>query len=127
MSILIIFETSLISFWLVLEVTMAERDFQRELIAEIKRRFPGAFVMKNDPSYIQGVPDLTVLIGDQWFELEVKDSLKAKYRPNQPYYIRLLNEMSYAARVTPENMEDVLNEIQSALKPGRASRIPRSK
>lgn len=127
MSILIIFETSLTSFWLVLEVTMAERDFQRELIAEIKRRFPGAFVMKNDPSYIQGVPDLTVLIGDQWFELEVKDSLKAKYRPNQPYYIRLLNEMSYAERVTPENMEDVLNEIQSALKPGRAPRIPRSK
>ena len=114
---LVLFKSPRTSFWLVLEVAMArEGDFQQDLIAEIEERFPGAFVMKNDPNYIQGIPDLTVLIGDQWFVLEVKESSKAKYRPNQPYYIRLLNEMSYATRVTPENKEDVLNEIQSALR-----------
>ena len=37
-----------------------ERDFQRGLISEIKERLPGCLVMKTDPNYIQGIPDLLV-------------------------------------------------------------------
>ena len=40
---------------------MLERDFQAKLIRDIKKRFPGCIVLKNDASYIQGFPDLTIL------------------------------------------------------------------
>ena len=46
-----------------------ERDFQSKLIKEIKQRFPGCVVMKNDPNYIQGIPDLTILYNDRWLLL----------------------------------------------------------
>ena len=38
-----------------------EGDFQSKLIKEIKTIFPGSFVLKNDPNYIQGFPDLLIL------------------------------------------------------------------
>ena len=85
-----------------------ERDFQAELIKEIKNRFPGSMVLKNDPNYIQGIPDLVVLNGDKWAMLECKRSETASKRPNQEYYIRTLNEMSYASFISPSNKEEVL-------------------
>ena len=39
-----------------------ESKFQAGLIKELKQRFPGSIVFKNDPNYIQGVPDLLILI-----------------------------------------------------------------
>lgn len=89
-----------------------EREFQSELIKEIKARFPGAVVVKNDPSYIQGFPDLTVLCGKHWAALECKKSREASRRPNQPYYVEKLNEMSYARFICPDNREEVLDELQ---------------
>lgn len=38
-----------------------ENKFQADLVKEIKKRFPGAIVLKNDANYLQGIPDLTVL------------------------------------------------------------------
>ena len=55
-----------------------ERDFQTSLIREIKLMFPGCIVLKNDASYIQGIPDLLVLYDDKWASLEVKTSSHAK-------------------------------------------------
>ena len=66
---------------------MLERDFQAKLIKEIKNRLPGSMVLKNDPNYKQGVPDLLVLHRDRWAALEVKASPKAKCRPNQDWYV----------------------------------------
>ena len=40
---------------------MLERQFQAELIKEIKERFKGCIVIKNDSSYMQGIPDLMIL------------------------------------------------------------------
>ena len=37
-----------------------ERDFQKNLIKEIKERIPNAIVKKNDPKYIQGIPDISI-------------------------------------------------------------------
>ena len=53
---------------------MKESAFQAKLIREIKKRFPGAIVLKNDPNYIQGFPDLTVLyiVGRYWRLSRVK-------------------------------------------------------
>lgn len=93
-------------------MSMLEAKFQLELIREIKRRFPGCMVIKNDPNYIQGIPDLLVLYNDKWAALEVKANGAATIRPNQRYYIKKMNGMSYASFINPENKEDVLHEIQ---------------
>lgn len=93
---------------------MLERDFQAGLIKEIKDLFPGCIVLKNDPQYLQGFPDLTILYRDRWAVLEVKKSKNARHRPNQDFYIQNANQMSYAAFIYPENKEAVLNELQQA-------------
>ena len=49
-----------------------ERDFQAKLIKELKMIFKGCIIMKNDSSYIQGIPDLIILFEDKWAALEVK-------------------------------------------------------
>ena len=95
-----------------------ENEFQPRLIKKIKKRFPGAIVLKNDPNYIQGIPDLTVLYKDKWALLECKREEKAGKRPNQGYYVRKANEMSFGRFVFPENEEDVLNDLQRAFEPG---------
>jgi hypothetical protein len=91
---------------------MLEREYQAKLIKKIKRRFPGAVVLKNDTSYIQGIPDLSVLWQDRWGELEVKRSANEQPQPNQEYYVDMLNEMSFASFIYPENEEEVLHELQ---------------
>lgn len=93
---------------------MKESKFQSGLIKEIRERFPGSIVMKNDAGYMQGFPDLTVLYGKHWAALECKRSAKESHRPNQDYYIQMLGEMSYASFVYPENKEEVLNGLQQA-------------
>ena len=96
---------------------MKEREFQKQLISEIKERFPGCIVLKNDPTYIQGVPDLTIFYNDKWATLEVKASKDANIQPNQVYFVKKMNEMSFSKFVSPENKEVILNELQQALRP----------
>ena len=66
---------------------MRESKFQSDLIKTLKKMFPNCIIMKNDSSYIQGIPDLTVLYKDKWAALECKKESNAKRRPNQDYYI----------------------------------------
>lgn len=91
---------------------MLERDFQSKLIGDLRERFPGCIIMKNDPNYIQGIPDLIILYGPKWASLEVKKSARAKRRPNQDYYVGKMNEMSFSRFICPENKEEVLDELQ---------------
>ena len=93
---------------------MLESSFQSKLIKDLKKRLPGCVVIKNDASYIQGFPDLTVFYKDKWAVLECKKSAKAKKQPNQEYYVDTLNRMSYSSFIYPENKEEVLNELQQA-------------
>lgn len=93
---------------------MLERDFQGKLIRRIRDRFPGCFVLKNDPNYIPGFPDLLILYGDRWAALECKQSAHSGHRPNQDYYIERLGAMSFASFIFPENEEEVMNELQRA-------------
>lgn len=92
-----------------------ERDFQAKLIKEIKSIFPGCIVMKTDPTYIQGLPDLLILHNDKWAALEVKRSANASKRPNQDYYVEKMDDMSYASFIYPENKEDILDELRKTL------------
>ena len=72
--------------------------------------------MKNDSSYIQGIPDLLVLHKDKWASLEVKKSANASKRPNQEYYVGLMNKMSFSRFISPENEEEVLRDLQTTFK-----------
>ena len=93
---------------------MLESKFQADLIKDIKSMFPGCVVMKNDSSYIQGIPDLLVLYNDRWASLECKKSEGARKQPNQEYYVEKLDSMSFSRFIFPENKEEVLRELQSA-------------
>lgn len=102
---------------------MRESQFQRQLIKDLKGMFPGCFILKNDSSYLQGVPDLIVLYNDKWAMLEVKASKDAAQQANQNYYIRKLNAMSFAAFIYPENCEEILDALESAFEPRRTARV----
>lgn len=104
-----------------------ENRFQSDLIAELKERFPGCVVLKNDSSYIQGIPDLLILYRDRWAMLECKRSEREIHQPNQDWYISKLDEMSYASFIFPENRERVLSELQQAFKHRRQPRLSERK
>ena len=91
---------------------MLERRFQAMLIKDLKKRFDGCIVMKNDPTYKQGFPDLLILYKNKWAALECKKDENASHQPNQDYYISKMNDMSFARFISPENMQEVLNELE---------------
>lgn len=90
-----------------------ENNFQSKLKKELKERYPGCIVTKLDSSDIQGIPDLLVLYKNKWATLENKRSKKAKKRPNQEYYVQVMNDMSFSRFIYPENKEQVLSELDN--------------
>ncbi len=93
-----------------------ENRFQADLIKEIEKRFVGCIVTKLDSGHIQGIPDILILYKNKWATLECKKDAHAKPRPNQPYYVNLMNEMSFSRFIFPENKEEVLNELERTFK-----------
>ena len=91
-----------------------ESGVQDRHIITLKELFPGCMVFKMDQ--LQGIPDLLVLYKDKWASLECKRSARAKKRPNQDYYVEKMNEMSFSRFVSPENKEEVLDELQQIFK-----------
>lgn len=91
---------------------MKESEFQSNLKKEIKSLFPGCIVTKMDSGYIQGIPDLLILYKNKWATLENKRSANASHRPNQDYYVKKMNEMSFSRFIYPENKNEVLSELQ---------------
>ena len=89
-----------------------ESDFQKDLMDKIREEYPGCMIMKNDSSYIQGIPDWTILYKDKWAVLEAKRDKDAAKQPNQPYYVEKLDSMSYSRFVYPENEDEVLRGLR---------------
>lgn len=90
---------------------MLESKFQGKLIKDLEKIFDGCIIMKNDPNYIQGIPDLAVFHGGKWAALECKKSRNASHQANQDWYVERMNNMSFARFIFPENREEVLNEL----------------
>ena len=90
---------------------MLENRFKTNLSKELKELFPGCMVLHLDPNEIQGIPDLLVLYKNKWAVLEGKQSARAKHRPNQDYYVDLMDRMGFAAFIYPENKEQVFDEL----------------
>lgn len=93
--------------------------FQSQMVKRLEQEFPGCIVLKNDPWWIQGIPDLLLLWGDKWAALETKAATRSRRRPNQPYYVDVMDEMSYARFVSPDNVEEVLDEIHRSFRSSR--------
>ena len=98
---------------------MLENKFKTGLVKELKSRFPGCMVIHADPNEIQGIPDLLVLYKDTWAALEGKKSAKASHRPNQDFYVKKMDDMSFAAFIYPENKEEILDELERSFKARR--------
>ena len=95
---------------------MRESEFQARLIKKLERRFPGCVILKNDAGYIQGIPDLLILFGSRWGMLECKAGPDSPIQPNQPYWVRTLDQMSFAAFIDPSNEQDVLRGLEQAFR-----------
>lgn len=98
-----------------------ESGFQDRLKTYIEDLFPGCMIFKMEQR--QGIPDLLILYKDRWASLECKRSANEARQPNQEYYVDLMNRMSYSSFVYPENLEEVLYELQQTFGTGRASRF----
>lgn len=91
-----------------------ETVYQNEIVKRLENEYPDCVVIKLDPRYIQGVPDLLILFGDRWAMLEVKTSPDAPSQPNQEHYVEAFGRMSYSSFIYPENEDEVFYELQSA-------------
>ena len=102
---------------------MLEKTFKTKLVDTLRQMFPGCIIAHLDPNEIQGIPDLLILYKNKWAVLEGKQYKDAPYRPNQEYYLELMNQMSFASVIYPENKEEVLHELQQAFRVERPTRI----
>lgn len=100
-----------------------EAAYQARLIKKLQVLFPSGFILKNDPNEYQGIPDILILLGNQWAMLELKLSPTSEVQPNQEYYVDMFNRMSFASFICPETEEQVLHDLQSALWAGREARV----
>lgn len=90
-----------------------ENQFQKKIINMIKDRLGSdCIILKNDPNYIQGIPDIIILYKNCWAALEIKADKKSKKRPNQDYYVIKMNNMSFASFIYPDNVNEVLYEME---------------
>jgi DNA-directed RNA polymerase specialized sigma54-like protein len=102
---------------------MSKDGFQAKLIRELRYRYPGCVILKNDANYLQGIPDILILWKDRWAALEVKEDASDNVEANQIYYVNLLNGMSFAAFIYPANRDEVIHDLQRALGAARRTRV----
>lgn len=88
-----------------------ESKFQSDLKKKIKEMFPGCYCEKWEVK--QGIPDLVILFPNgRWATLENKKSKNASKQPNQEYYVNDMDSKSFSRFVYPENVEEVLHDLQ---------------
>ena len=91
---------------------MRENVYQGKLIRKLNKIYPEAVVIRNDPSWIQGIPDILILFRHRWAALEIKAAHDSPDQPNQPYWVARLNDMSFSAFIFPENEESILYQLE---------------
>lgn len=98
---------------------MLEKDFQAKVIRELKAM--GLAVIKNqaNPGVPNGFPDILALGEGIYFALECKTSARAKKQPRQDYWVKKLNEWSYAAFIYPANHDKIMAEIKYMVTGGK--------
>lgn len=102
-----------------------EKKFKNDFLSDIQEQYPDCMIMPMN--HVQGIPDTLILYKNKWAALEFKKFSRAKRQPNQPYYVQLMDDMSFSRFVYPENRQEVMNDIQKSFRTARSARISRSK
>lgn len=104
---------------------MLEGKYKTQLTGRIEERFGSrCMVVRLDAALKQGVPDMLLLFeGGFWAALEGKRNATAPHRPNQPYYVDVMDRMCFAAFIYPENEEAVLHELEQEFQAHWAARL----
>lgn len=93
-----------------------ESSYQNYLVQHLENLYPDALVMKNDPNYRQGIPDIIVLIGSTYGIFEVKRSSNEHHQPNQDWYVNHICDCGgFASFIYPENETQVLESFNRFL------------
>lgn len=91
-----------------------EKKLQREIIQFLKSK--GAYVLKNDATYRQGVPDLSFWHPDLNGFIEVKANEKSPYQPLQLVTIKKLKDMGvFCEVISIENWNQWRNKLNQWL------------
>jgi hypothetical protein len=92
---------------------------ESEIKAEFKKRIKNNFFIGDEvhlvepKTFTRSDPDLYILgYGGRWAAVEFKTSEDADLQPNQERRMAILNDMSYARFVYPENVVEVLDELE---------------
>jgi hypothetical protein len=92
---------------------MLESKFKKDMKDRIKKRLVNKGLHFIEPKLItRSEPDLVILGQDTWAALEFKRFENADTQPNQKYKIDKLNNLSYAQFCYPENLEEVLHDLE---------------
>ena len=98
-------------FW---RFEMLESEFRVRVKNRIQGRFPNLdldFIDTNAYNF-RSMTDLVILGPFVWAALEFKRSENASRQPNQEYHVERLNRKGYASFVSPENLEEVLDDLE---------------
>lgn len=90
---------------------MLESDFKKQAKNAILYKFSNLDLDFIEPSD-RSMPDLFIIGPQVWAALEFKRSEDAPHRPNQGYHISRLNKKGYARFVFPENLREVVNDLE---------------
>lgn len=102
---------------------MRESEYQAKVVRRLRVMFPGCLILRNDPRFIQGIPDLIILWYNCWAALEVKIDEHAPVQPNQQFYLEEMDKMSFAMFIYPEIEDEVLYDLQRSFESQRQTRL----
>lgn len=101
-----------------------ESGFKARVVKYIREELlPGCILTTGNSASQQGIPDVFIVYRDKWAMLEFKRAEDSIHQPNQDYFVNMLDDWSFAAFIYPENEEEVLRDLQSALEPRRTARV----
>lgn len=97
-----------------------ESMFQNDVKELIRKALPGSYIFKmnggSGTGNPQGIPDLLILYKSKWAALECKLNSKAERQPNQETYVADMNIKAFARFIFPENVEEVIDELEDYFK-----------
>ena len=87
-----------------------EAEYQAYLIKKLYNQLEVDMVLKNDPNYVQGIPDLLIEKYGKVAWLEVKRSENEPHQPNQDHYIANLD--GFTSFIFPECEDLIFEELR---------------
>lgn len=98
---------------------MLESEFKRKFKNMLEQSYPGCVLVDINPEQFRSFPDLLFLYDKFWATFEMKRTVGSAVRPNQPYWVEKLDNMSFSRFVEPGTAKEVLDDLARAIQSGR--------